>query len=161
MGAFPKLAGQKPTYLEAALAAYVEGERESGIMATVATGLSDEAMAALALYYAGLPAGGAPSAPPDPAAVERGRRIAMEGVPERKVPACSDCHGPAPEEKNPHYPRLAGQYAPYLELQLELFSKGVRGGSAYAHLMQEVAPELEPEEMRDVAAFYASLPPER
>jgi cytochrome c553 len=53
---------------------------------------------------------------------------------------------------------LAGQYASYLILQLELFKKGYRGGSAYAHLMRPVAARLNAEQMRDVALYYESLP---
>ena len=53
---------------------------------------------------------------------------------------------------------LAGQYPDYLVLQLELFKGGQRGGSAYAHLMKPVATRLTPEQMRDVALYYASLP---
>jgi cytochrome c553 len=53
---------------------------------------------------------------------------------------------------------LAGQYADYLILQLEVFKKGHRGGSAYAHLMRPVATRLTTEQMRDVALYYASLP---
>ncbi|HYG67703.1 MAG TPA: c-type cytochrome, partial [Anaeromyxobacteraceae bacterium] len=71
---------------------------------------------------------------------------------------CLDCHGPGGPERNPAYPVLAGQYADYLALQLELFRTGHRGGSAFAHLMSHVAPRLRPEEMRDVARYYESLP---
>jgi cytochrome c553 len=53
---------------------------------------------------------------------------------------------------------LAGQHADYLVLQLELFKKEHRGGSAYAHLMRPVATRLTPQQMRDVALYYESLP---
>jgi cytochrome c553 len=59
--------------------------------------------------------------------------------------------------RNPAYPLVAGQYADYLVLQLELFKKQHRGGTAYAHLMHTVAVRLTPEQMRDVALYYASL----
>ena len=68
------------------------------------------------------------------------------------------CHGPGAVARNPRYPRLAGQYADQLALQLELFQQGVRGGTAYAHLMAPVARGLTRSQMRDVAAYYASLP---
>ena len=54
-------------------------------------------------------------------------------------------------------PRLAGQYADYILLQLELFAAGHRGGGPRAHLMDSVAPRMSREQMRDVAAYYASL----
>ena len=89
-------------------------------------------------------------------AVGRSRRAASR---RQGVPSCADCHGPGPPRRNPAYPALAGQYADYLVLQLELFGTGRRGGSAYAHLMDHVAPRLRADQMRDVAAYYASLSP--
>jgi cytochrome c553 len=56
------------------------------------------------------------------------------------------------------YPSLAGQPAEYLQLQLELFKRGQRGGSDHAHLMDEVAPRLSPEHIRAVSLYFASLP---
>lgn len=159
LGAFPRLAGQHRPYLENALEAYARGDRHSGIMEPIAAGLSPEARARLAAHYAGLPAAGgpAPADVPDPAAVARGERIATLGIPERGVPSCRDCHGPGTRH-NPAYPGLPGQHARYLALQLELFQRGQRGGSPFAHLMHEVAPRLGAEEIRDVAAYYSSLP---
>lgn len=161
-GAFPKLAGQRREYLLAAMDAYTQGTRHSGVMEPLAAGLTAEHRRALADYYAALPP--SPTRSPAPWAtaesVERGRRIAHEGLPQQRVPGCVQCHGPKPTRVNPHYPTLAGQYAEYLFLQLQLFHDDVRGGSPYRHLMHEVAPRLTGGQMRDVAAYYASLPAE-
>ncbi|HSK80653.1 MAG TPA: c-type cytochrome, partial [Thermoanaerobaculia bacterium] len=81
-GAFPRLAGQRPAYLYAALEAFARGERHSGIMEPIAAGLSPEEMRELALYYAGLEAPApAPRQTAALAAIERGRAIAHQGVP--------------------------------------------------------------------------------
>jgi cytochrome c553 len=160
IGAFPKLSGQRREYLHSALQAYARDERHSGIMQPIAAALSAGEMAELAEYYAGLPGLSANEDGASVAAaaeVERGREIATHGIPGQRVPSCMDCHGPAPRRKNPHYPRLAGQYAEYLVLQLQLFDQRQRGGSRYAHLMHKVAPRLGAQQMRDVAAYYASL----
>ena len=160
LGAFPMLAGQRPAYLHAALQAYARGERHSGIMEPIAAGLDAGTMRELARYYARLESPlPARQEPEDLAAIRRGERIAQRGVPSQGVPSCSDCHGPGTAPRNPFYPALAGQYADYLVLQLELFKQEHRGGSAYAHLMRPVAERLTPEQMRDVAAYYASLAP--
>jgi cytochrome c553 len=159
VGAFPKLAGQRREYLAAALQAFGEAERHSGIMQPMAAGLQPAQIAALADYFAALPPGGAAETN-DEAAVARGRRIALDGIPNRRVPACADCHGPGATRSRANYPRLAGQYAEYLMLQLRLFKADHRGGSPYAHLMQEVAPRLSEADIRDVASYYASLAPE-
>jgi cytochrome c553/cytochrome c5 len=160
LAAFPKLAGQRPEYLLAALTAYGRGARPSGIMQPIAAGLTEEQRRAVVVYYSRLPAG-APSEDFDSSArasIDRGETIAAEGIPDRGVPSCRDCHGPSPWARNPVYPALAGQYADYLILQLELFRAGRRGGSPYAHLMDHVARRLSREQMRDVALYYASLP---
>jgi cytochrome c553 len=155
-GAFPRLAGQRVEYLSASLVAYARGGRHSGIMEPVAATLGMENIEAIAKYYAGLPPGGAPPSPADPQAVERGRRIATDGVPEQLVPACSECHGPG-VSRNPNYPRLAGQYADYIVLQLGLFRSHARGGTEYRNIMLKVAGQLTEEQMREVAQYYASL----
>lgn len=159
LGAFPALAGQRPAYLLASLEAFARGERHSGIMKPIAAGLGVDAMGELARYYAGLP----PTAPesvsrPDRAAPDVGEAIALRGIPTQRVPACAACHGPDPMPRNPIYPTLAGQYAEYLTLQLRLFKEDRRGGTPYAHIMRMVAGRLTPEQMRAVAAYYASLP---
>ena len=157
-GAFPKLAGQQVVYLDLALQAFARGERHSGIMEPIAAGLTADEMGELARYYSSLP-----KPPPSPMAqeavapMERGRMIAQQGIPAQRVPACVACHGPSDIQRNPVYPMLAGQYADYLSLQLELFKNETRGGTAYAHLMRQVAPRLTPEQMRDVALYYSSL----
>jgi cytochrome c553 len=113
-GAFPRLAGQRPTYLYAALQAYARGERQSGIMAPIAAGLSLYEMREVALYYGSLQE---PSSPPlsmpqaSMSAIERGKAIASRGIPRQRVPACVACHGPGPTRRNPIYPILAGQFA--------------------------------------------------
>ena len=83
--------------------------------------------------------------------------IAHQGIPSQRVPSCVDCHGPNSTQRNAAYPRHAGQHADYLVLQLELFKGDQRGGSAYASLMRPIASRLTTEQMRDVAAYYASL----
>lgn len=158
LAAFPKLAGQRREYLLAALQAFAEDERHSGIMQPIAAGLSAEERRELADYYSRLPIG-APDEKASAAAIERGRQIAIHGIVSQRVPSCKHCHGPDGSRKKEAYPVLAGQYADYLVLQLELFKQRRRGGAAYQNLMERVALGLEREQMRDVAQYYASLAP--
>jgi cytochrome c553/cytochrome c5 len=159
--AFPSLAGQRREYLVAALEAFANDERHSGVMQSAAAALSSSEMRQLADYYSRLPLH--PSRANDPranaAAIERGREIARRGIPDQRVPSCSECHGPAPRRRRPEYPALAGQYAGYLVLQLQLFKSGRRGGSSHAHLMEPVVAFLRADQMLDVALYYAALPP--
>ena len=48
----PKLGGQKPAYIVAALKAYKSGERDHQTMRAIAADLSDKDMEDLAAYYA-------------------------------------------------------------------------------------------------------------
>jgi cytochrome c553 len=160
-GAFPRLAGQSQEYLSRAMRAYADGRRHSGIMASVVSGLTPDVMDGAVRFYASRPAGAAVGLLPshDNANVARGRQIATSGVPTRDIPACVECHGPSTTPKDAAYPRLAGQYATYLELQLTLIKDRRRGGSEYVHLMHSFIDRLTPADMRDVSAFYASTSP--
>ena len=160
-GAFPRLAGQSRAYLENAMHAYAEGTRFSGIMQPIAASLTPQARREIANYYASQ----APLPPSralveNKAAIERGALIVEHGIPSQRVPSCADCHGPGGARRKEAYPLLAGQYADYLQLQLQLFEKGHRGGSAYAHLMHPVATRLTPEQMRDVTLYLESVRPD-
>jgi cytochrome c553 len=161
LGAFPKLAGQRPAYLVASLQAFAHGARHSGTMESVAAGLDGNDLEELARYYAALPEASPPSwrRADSAAALELGEAIAQHGIPAQRVPACAACHGPGTSLRHPMYPRLAGQYPEYLALQLGLFKADVRGGTAFAHIMRMVAGRLTSEQMRAVALYYASVPP--
>src|SRR3546814_857978 len=95
----------------------------------------------------------------NPDAIARGRRLAGEGDGLRRIPACVACHGPGADgNRNPMYPRLDGQYAGYIELQLHLFRDGGRGGTVNAPIMERAATGLSERDIADLAAYYASLP---
>jgi cytochrome c553 len=51
----PKLGGQKPAYIVAALKAYKSGERDFPTMRAIAADLSDKDMEQLAAYYGAAP----------------------------------------------------------------------------------------------------------
>lgn len=156
LGAAPRLAGQKVYYLYASLSAYARRERFSGIMQPVAARLNDEQMRRLAQHYANLPRTVPSETGAAAVVIERGAKIAIEGIPEQRVPACNSCHGQT-GPRNPLYPELSGQYANYIVLQLKLFQREDRGGTPYAHLMRYVAPLLTEEQMQAVALYYESL----
>ena len=157
-GAFPNLAGQSREYLERSLVAYIEGDRHSGIMEPIAAGLDPMMIKEISAYYA-MQEPEAADIFADDAELERGREIARSGIPEKRVPACLECHDPGGRKAKDVYPTLSGQPADYLVLQLELFKKRQRGGTEYAHLMHHVVDHLEPADMRAAARYFESLPP--
>jgi cytochrome c553 len=69
-----------------------------------------------------------------------------------KSATCTACHNPDGNSTNPQYPKLAGQSADYLTKQLMEFKSGAR---VNAIMVGMVAP-LSPQDMQDLAAFYAS-----
>lgn len=69
--------------------------------------------------------------------------------------ACSTCHGANGIAVAPNFPNLAGQSATYLYVQLETFKAGQRVDP----IMAAMAAPLDDATMRNLAAYYASLPP--
>src|SRR5437868_4629876 len=94
-GYYPRIAGKPAGYLYNQLLNFREGRRHYGLMARLLDPLSEAYLGELAQYFASLDL---PYPPPQaatlPAAVlERGRALATQGDPQRKVPACVQCHG--------------------------------------------------------------------
>ena len=73
-----------------------------------------------------------------------------------KSSLCASCHGPAGVSPIATFPNLAGQHAPYLEHALGEFRDGHRQGTQ-ADIMATVAKTLSPQDIANLAAYYASL----
>jgi cytochrome c553 len=67
---------------------------------------------------------------------------------------CAACHGANGVSVSDAIPNLAAQRAGYLEAQLKALKEGTRKNP----LMNPIAAQLSPEEMANVAAYFASLP---
>ncbi len=143
-GAFPTIAGQNAPYLRRALDAYASGQRHSGMMGSIAAAMDPGTRDALISYYSRLAPAVARGAAGDAA---RGEAIATRGIPERRIPACLECHQPDADQ-NREYPVLDGQHAEFLLQQLQLFNEDARGGSQNASIMRPIAMRLTPEEMQ-------------
>jgi quinohemoprotein ethanol dehydrogenase len=86
---------------------------------------------------------------PDP---QRGAAIALHGTASEAVP-CAQCHGSGESNVKGAFPPIAGQSAPYLSEQLRDLSSKVRA----SEVMSPIASALSPDEIADVAAYYASI----
>jgi len=111
-----------------------------------------------ALIAAALTSGTALAAQPLPKAdAAKGQQIATQ--------VCAACHGADGNSIAPANPKLAGQIPDYLAKQLENFKPAAAGKPAVRNnaIMAGFAATLSPEDMRDVAAYYASqrLQPEK
>jgi len=74
---------------------------------------------------------------------------------------CSACHGNNGVSVSDTIPNLAAQRAAYIENQLKAFKDGARrAGSATspAAIMAAIATQLSPDDIANVAAYFASLP---
>ncbi|MEZ5843417.1 MAG: c-type cytochrome [Hyphomicrobiaceae bacterium] len=153
----PHLGGQSERYLLRALTDYASGSRESGIMQPVAAELSKSNMARLASYYASLPPATATRTDEDAAgasaALERGTSLALEGRPDRAVPACITCHG---DSASPSYPRLTGLSPIYLAKQLRLWRSGLRSETAHGKMMAAIARRLDEKDIDAVARYFGT-----
>jgi cytochrome c553 len=71
-----------------------------------------------------------------------------------RAAACAACHGVQGIAVAPTFPNLAGQSQTYLYVQLRAFKDGARENA----VMKPMASALSDQDMRDVAAHFASLP---
>jgi cytochrome c553 len=94
----------------------------------------------------------------DPLLLQRGAAISAMGLQEKGVAACVNCHGPAGVGLPPSFPYLAGQFAPYFELQFRFWKEGRRRNSPLG-VMEHIARQLSNEDVSALAAYFASLPP--
>lgn len=152
---FPNLAGQHASYLYEQLRYFKSGKRKSPIMQPQAVGLSDQDMKDLAAYFSSqtMRVGSA-----NKAFVEKGEHLFRGGIPDKGVPACAGCHGPAGMGNPPaKYPRISGQKAQYLAQQLQDYRAGKRGDYPPGKIMQGVAAKLTDEEIKVLASFLSGL----
>lgn len=153
----PRLAQQHADYLYKQLVDYTpQGQakpaRENPIMNGFAAQLSDADKRNVAAWFASQAA--KPGSAKNKESLELGQRIWRAGLPEKSVPACAGCHGPAGSGIPVQYPRIAGQHAEYTETTLKAFREGGRRNSAP---MQQIAARLSDAEIRAVADFTQGL----
>jgi cytochrome c553 len=87
--------------------------------------------------------------------VERGAIIAAQGT-ATGAPACAQCHAfNGSSDGTGAFPRIAGQPVAYLAKQLHDFTSGVRASA----VMTPIAKALSPEDITDVASYYAGINP--
>lgn len=72
---------------------------------------------------------------------------------------CSTCHGAQGISVSPMFPNLAGQQAPYLEVQLKAFRDRSRADPHAQAFMWGMAAQLTDSTIADIAAYFAGQPP--
>lgn len=136
----PKLEGQSPDYLTAALHGYRDGDRSHITMHAQASTLSDQDIADIAAFFSGKP-------------------LTATGKPSGTVPKaaqlCTSCHGQDGVAVAPMYPSLAGQHTDYLVRAIDEYRNGGRKNP----IMKGFAGPLKDDDIAAIAAYYSALTP--
>jgi cytochrome c553 len=136
----PRLEGQNPEYLAAALHGYKSGDRSHITMHAQASTLSDQDIADIGAYFAGKPL------------VSEHKPV---GTPPAAAALCVSCHGQDGVTIAPMYPSLAGQHEDYLVRAVEEYKKGGRKNP----IMSGFAANLKDEDIEQIAAYFAKQKP--
>jgi len=156
---WPRLAGQNAVYIAEQLHLFKDGIRRNPVMQPMAAGLSDQDIDNLAVFFAAQTPAGLEA---DPSYWKAGQALYIHGDDSHGVPACAACHGPL-GRGNPAagYPALEAQQSVYVVAQLQSYANGSRYSTTTATpnsvIMFDIAKNLTPEEIRDVASYVQGL----
>ena len=155
----PILAGQGSAYLFKQLTDFKAADgkpasRNNAIMAGMTATLNSDDMKNLALYFSQQKR--KPAMASDENLVAAGRIIWRKGDFDRGIPACAGCHGATGAGVPAQYPRLAGQYAEYTELQLKNF-RGEERSNDPQKAMRTIADKFSDKQIKAVADYIAGL----
>jgi cytochrome c553 len=139
----PKLHGQRPEYLVAALKAYKSGERSHGTMHSQASTMSEQDMADVAAFLAG------------PTPLTQSKNDVPATARPKASEVCLACHGTNGVGITPDYPTISGQHKDYLERALHDYQKGGRKNA----VMSGMASTLKPEDIVELAEYYSKQAP--
>lgn len=154
------LAGQRAAYTYKSLVDYQKNGRHENARATLmqvaVAGMSKQAMADVAVYYASLPAPKPAALPLDAAARARAEKLARHGDPARLITACASCHGAAGQGGINETPALAGQRTDSFVRTMQDYRAGRRVTDAH-QAMRQFAQRLSDTEIRELALYYSAM----
>jgi len=150
----PRLAGQRPLYLETQIRSFREHVRDNPLskqyMWSAVAALEPDTVRDLAAYFATIPP--RPANDGDRALAAMGRSIYMEGIPDANVAACYACHGPNAEGIR-DIPRLGGLSRFYLKARLQQWGQGYH--STPGSPMPIVSRSLGPDEIEALTSYLS------
>lgn len=167
---YPKLAGQKASYLRSQLRAFSTGARKSDVMSGPASAISEAQIDELADYFSRQAI--KPDEIKDAQLAQAGARLFR--TPQRRAPACAACHNARGFGGAGHMmgrggmmgggmgmmmgntalvPNLNGQHAAYIIAQLAAFANGTRRGT----VMGPIAAGLNEKGRAAVAEYLSGL----
>ncbi len=155
VGTFPKLAGQGAKYLLKQMKDIRDGGRSVPAMAGQVDNMSDQDLADIAAYYAGLSQ--TPGASKDEG-LALAESLYRAGNADVGITACTACHSPRGLGNAPAgFPRIAGQHAEYLAIQLKAFRDGARNNDGDSKMMRSVVERLRDDEIQALSNYIAGL----
>ncbi len=156
-GYYPRLAGKPAGYLYNQLVNFRDGKRHYGLMTQLVDPLTDTYLMEIAHYFSRLevpyPAPMASQA--SEALLARGKSLALQGDPSRRLTACVQCHGLSLTGVAPNIPGLLGLPRDYLNAQLGAWKAGQRHAQS-PDCMQDLVARLSLEEINAVASWLAA-----
>jgi len=157
VGQYPKLSGQSESYTVKQLTEFRkadQGNRSNPIMAAMSQALTDQDIADLAAYFASQPV---TIGQADPNLVALGEKLFKGGNSKSGVPACASCHQiQGLGNMAGSIPRLSGQLAEYIELELHHYQKDQRKTDPNG-MMRDIAKKLTDEEIKAVSSYVSGL----
>jgi len=143
--AMPSLAGQSKEAIVEAMKKFKSGERPSTIMGRLAKGYSDADFAAMGEFFAG-----------------QKLHVARQTLDAKRVlkgaslqeANCARCHIEEGREGKDDSPAMAGQWLPYMQMQMALYLSGMR---KMPEKMAEKVKPLSVEDLESLLHFYASV----
>jgi cytochrome c553 len=153
----PHLAGQRMVYLHRVLLAYQQRERRNDDMNHAIGFLNDEALLAVAAYYANLTPPG-----PQPRDADWADAVQKKGgdpfAPIREeMTKCVKCHGEDGNASGSGMPNLTAQDPAYFVQSMQSYRNGERGH----RLMQRLVAEFDDDTLMKMGTFYAVQEPRR
>ena len=147
---FPRLAGQHWEYIAKQLDNFKSGKRKSTAMADMVAKLTPDEMVALGKFFEKQKVDAEAAKDQDLAGM--GKYIYLHGNKFSGLAACASCHG-ADAKGTSSLPRLAGQYANYIETQLKQFHQRERTNDNA--IMHAIVSKMTPLEMAAVAEYLS------
>jgi cytochrome c553 len=139
----PKLHGQRPEYLAAALKQYKTGERSHGTMHSHAVSMSEQDMADVATYLAG------------PNVLTESKTDVKPADRPKATETCLACHGTNGVGITSIYPTISGQHRDYIERALTDYQKGGRKNA----IMAPMVVNLTEQDIEELAVYYSRQTP--
>jgi sulfide dehydrogenase cytochrome subunit len=141
----PSLAGQSKEAIVEAMKKFKSGQRPSTVMGRLAKGYSDADFAAMGDFFAAQKLHSAQQTV-DPKRVAKGASLQESN--------CGRCHLEDGKEGKADAPSMAGQWLPYLQMQMAQYSGGAR------KMSDEKAAKMKPlsaDDLESLLHFYASV----